>query len=467
MHTPIRRISALIGAAFFSVSVAHAASIIDEQRDTLDSLRDTTLNSDLSYDIIESLTTEVGARMVGTPASDKAEDWAMAKMRALGFDKVWKEESETTIWTRGATEVSISAPYPHKLVALALGGSVGTNGKPLSGKVVSFANLDELKAAAPDSLKGKIAYIAYRMARHTDGNGYGDAVGARVAGASTAAEKGAVAYIMRSVGTDSHRVAHTGVMRYKEGVKKIPALALSNPDADLLDNMLSRTQPVTLSVNMTASGPTNKVTKVANVIGEITGSEHPEQVVTLGAHLDSWDVGTGAIDDGIGVGITIAAAHAISQLPQRPKRTIRVILFAAEETGLVGAKDYVMKHKDEMANHVIGAEWDFGNGNIYQITPGVGEKALSAVKDFATYLAPMGISLSDKNNAKGQSDMSALGEVGQPALNFDPDGSDYFDFHHTEDDTLDKVDATALKHNTAIYTMFAYFAANSEIDFRK
>lgn len=464
LNSPSLRLIA--AALIMCTSPAFADTFTQTHRDTLNTLKQQASEDTLSYDIVESLTTEVGARLVGTPASDKSEQWAADKMRELGFDKVWLEESEATLWERGNSTVTMVAPYQHSLVALALGNSVGTGDTPIRADVVRFDSLDALKAAAPGSLKGKIAYVGFKMHRHIDGRGYGEAVGARVSGASEAAKKGAVAFILRSVGTDSHRVAHTGVMNYADDVKKIPALALSNPDADLLDNALKRDKPVTLSLDVGASGNAGTTT-IANVIGEITGSKYPEQVVTLGAHLDSWDVGTGAIDDGLGVGITLAAAHYISQLEQRPERTIRVILFAAEEIGLAGAKDYVARRNNDMSNHVIGAEWDFGNGNIYRMEPGVGPVALNDIREFANYLAPMGIALAKTNTAKGQSDMSALGHAGQPAVNFNPDGSDYFDVHHTHDDTLDKVNKDALKHNTAVYTLFAYFAAASGVDFRK
>lgn len=444
-----------------------AGEWIDPQLEVLEKLKSKTLESETSYKIVESLTTEVGARLVGTPASDKGVDWAVAKMKQLGFDKVWVEESTADLWQRGEIQASIQSPFPHKVVAISLGGSIGTNGKKLSAEVVQFDDLVALKAAKPGSLDGKIAFVSYRMQRKIDGRGYGVAVGARVSGASEAAKKGAIAYIMRSVGTDDHRVAHTGLMKYQDNVKKIPAVALSNPDADLLLNSLKRDQAVVFSLTSTASGPTGKTASIANVVGDVLGSENPDEVVTLGAHLDSWDVGTGAIDDGVGVGIVLAAGHYISQLNKRPKRTVRIILFAAEEVGLIGAKDYVKKHKNDMHKHIIGAEWDFANGNIYKLEPGVGPSALNAVRDFANYLAPMGVSLAKTNTAKGQSDMSALGDAGQPAFNFSPDGSDYFDYHHTENDTLNMVDKEALKNNTVIYTLFAYFAAQSGVNFRE
>ncbi|WP_246587761.1 M20/M25/M40 family metallo-hydrolase [Alteromonas lipotrueiana] len=447
------------------VSLA-ATGLTQTQTETLQTLKQQALQDDLSYQLIESLTTEVGARLVGSEGEKRSVQWAVDKMKSLGFDKVWTEESEAQLWQRGDMRAQISSPFPHSVAALALGNSVGTNGKTLKAEVVEFADLAALKAASEDELEGKIAFISYKMERHKDGHGYGKAVGARVVGASEAAKKGAVAFIMRSVGTDSNKFAHTGVSRYTEGVKKIPAVAISNPDADLLQNALKRGKPVTFSLTTNASGPTGETTTIANVIGEVTGSKMPEQLVTLGAHLDSWDVGTGAIDDGIGVGITMAAGHYIATLKQRPARTLRVILFAAEEVGLLGAKDYVKQHKDEMSQHVIGAEWDFGNGKIYELEPGINPDALPAMSAFAKELASLGVTMADTNTAKGQSDMSALGEAGQPAVNFNPDGSDYFDFHHTRNDTLDKVDQEALKTNTAIYTMFAFFATSTPTEFR-
>ncbi|MCC2615224.1 M20/M25/M40 family metallo-hydrolase [Aestuariibacter halophilus] len=462
----LHALSTLLMVGLLHSPLSLAATSVADMRDTLDQLKATSTASELAYELTESLTTEVGPRMVGTPGSDKAIDWAVAKMKTLGFDKVWIEESQADLWTRGDTNAQLTAPYPHKLVALALGGSVGTDGKTLTGDIVRFETLDDLKAAAPGSLNGKIAYVAYRMERHIDGHGYGKAVGARVSGAAVAAEKGAIAFVMRSVGTDDNRLAHTGVMRYKDGIRKIPAVAVSNPDADLMDNALKRGQPVTFSLQLGASGPTGKTVRIANVLGEITGTTNPDEFVLLGAHLDSWDVGTGAIDDGIGVGMVMAAAHHIGQLKQRPARSVRVLLFAAEEIGLIGAKDYVARHGD-LKNHVIGAEWDFGNGNIYELAPGVGPSSLNAIRDFAAYLTPMGISLASTNDAKGQSDMSLLGEAGMPAVNFEPDGSDYFDYHHTENDTLDKVNREALVNNTTVYTLFAYFAAQSGVDFRQ
>jgi Zn-dependent M28 family amino/carboxypeptidase len=207
--------------------------------------------------------------------------------------------------------------------------------------------------------------------------------------------------------------------------------------------------------------------KSASVIGEITGSEYPDEIVALGAHLDSWDVGTGAMDDGMGIGIILATGAEIAKLPKHPKRTIRVILYAGEEVGFYGTRKYMELHKNEVAKHVIGAEWDFGLGKIYQIKPGVGAKSLNNIHDLAQLLAPLGVSMSDKNDAVAQSDMSLLSKAGMPSVNFAADGMRYFDYHHTANDTLDKINPEDYKQNTAVYMVFAYFAAQTNVDFRK
>lgn len=445
----------------------HANVLSEDEHAQIELLKNTVLDSELSYQIVESLTTEVGHRLMGSEGDKKAIKWATAKMKALGFDKVWTEEITGPKWIRGEATARIISPYPQDVVVTALGGSVGTGETGITATVEHFKTFTDLKNAPKNSLMGKIAFVSYQMTRHIDGNGYGPAVETRVEGASVAAEKGAIALIMRSVGTDNNRIAHTGIMHYKEGVKKIPAVALSNPDADLLVNQFSREKTVSFHLKMTSSNPKGIIVKSANVIGEITGSVFPNEIVAIGAHLDSWDVGTGAIDDGLGVAMVLASAHHTAQLPIRPKKTLRVILFAAEEVGLLGAKAYVKEHKANIVNHVIGAEWDFGLGRIYKMTPGVGASSLNSIRELAKILAPMGVSLAPTNNARAQSDMSLLSDAGMPSINFSPDGSRYFDYHHTENDTLDKVDAEALKQNTAVYTVFSYFATQSEINFRE
>ena len=454
----------LLGCVGLSVQ---ANTLNEKELKTIEILKQSALKSELTYELIESLSTEVGARMIGTPQDKMAVEWAKKKFNDLGFDKVWTEQVVYHKWTRGDAQARVISPFPQKLVVLALGDSVGTGEQGIQAPIVHFEDLEALKAAKDGSLKGKIAFISKRMERKHDGSGYGPAVGGRSVGPSIASKKGAVAFILRSVGSDSDRVGHTGKLNYQKGVKPIPAAALSNPDADLLVNMLKRNKPIEIFLKLTPKRELDKPVYSANVIGEITGTEKPEEFVVLGAHLDSWDVGTGAVDDGIGVGITMAVGHLIGQLPERPKRSIRVILFAGEEVGLVGGFQYLEKHKANLHNHIIGVEWDFANGLIYDMRSGVGPSALNAVRDLAKLIAPFGVSLNPDNNAPGSSDIRPIVAAGMPAMNFYANGLDYFDFHHTENDTLDKVDKSALPTNTAIYAMFAYFAAQSMVDFRQ
>ncbi len=425
-------------------------------------LRDEALKSSKGYSIVESLTTEVGPRMAGTAGDAAAVVWGEAKLKELGFDKVWKEPVTFKTWKRGIETAEVVAPFPQPLVITALGFSIGTAPEGLSAEIKAYDTLDDLKKAPENDAKGKIVFIKYRMKKARDGSGYGPAVAARGSGAVEAAKKGAVGILIRSIGTDSHRMAHTGMMRYSAEVQKIPAAALSAPDADLLENMLNRDKPVTVKMTLGAyDGP--EYTSY-NVIGEITGSEKPEEYVLIGGHLDSWDLGTGALDDGAGIAITAAAAELISRLPERPKRSIRVVMFANEEQGLVGARAYAEAHKDELHNIITAAESDFGAGPIWRIDSRVKPEALPVAKKIAELLKPLGIKYGN-NRAGGGPDLIPLRQKGISVFSLRQDGTDYFDFHHTPDDTLDKINKEHLDQNTAAYVVFAYLAAQMEGDF--
>ncbi len=436
-------------------------------------LRERALIDNLSVDILESLTTEVGPRRMGTDGDRRAIAWAQAKFKELGFDRVWIEEVDLDHgWIRGEARAEIVSPYPHNIVLTALGYSVGTNGD-LVGELVEFATFEDLEAVPEgDSLDGKIAFISYSMNDYVPEPGasrmaaYGEGTKARGRGHVTAAKRGAEAIVIRSVGTDNHRYAHTGSGNgYVDGVRKIPAAAMSPPDAVLLQNMLKRGKPVTMKMNLTSeiTGPT----KGANIIGEITGRQDPGHYLVLGAHVDSWDEGTGALDDGAGVASMMAAAAFIGQMEQRPKRSIRVLLFAGEEIGFYGVNAYMEKHKNELHEHLLGAEVDSGGGRIHTLISGVGEQSLPVVREMYKLIAPLGIAWSDANNSKGSSDMSVLGRAGMPALSFMQNPNDYMKYHHTPNDTFDKIIPEDMRTLTAAYATIFYLAAEMEVDFRK
>jgi Zn-dependent M28 family amino/carboxypeptidase len=414
-----------------------------------------------AYALVESLTTEIGPRLAGSPNYDRAMEWAKAKFKALGYDKVYAEPVSFTRWERHHESGAIVGANPQPLSLTALGGTVGTNG-PIEAEVVEFDSIESLKSAPAGSLEGKIAFVNKRMERFRDGAGYGPAVKGR-AGASEAAAKGAIAYVIRSIGTDSDRMPHTGNQSYtKEVVRKIPAAALSNPDADQISRLLKR-GPVRITLNLDV-GPGKEYTGY-NVIGEITGrGKLRNEVVVIGGHLDSWDLGTGAIDDGAGVAITMAAGARIGRLKQAPRRTIRVIAFCNEEAGLYGGKAYAETHKAELDLQQLGSESDFGAGRIYGFNAGAAPEAEPVIARIASYLQPLGI---ERMTGKGDAgpDIGPFAKLGMPWAQLAQDGSDYFDYHHTANDTLDKVNSEALDQQVAAYATMAYVAAETTIDF--
>jgi Zn-dependent M28 family amino/carboxypeptidase len=304
----------------------------------LNNLKQEALQSPLAYEIVKSLTVEVGPRIAGSDGDKRAVAWAENKLIELGFDKVYKEPVRVRNWSRGLAQAKVISPYPQSLVITALGGSVATAEGGLQTQVVMFDSLESLIKADASAVSGKIVFINKRMIRDRAGAGYGPVVVGRAKGAIEASKLGAAAVLIRSVGTDNSRFAHTGGMYYADDVKKIPSGALSNADADNLEAMIALGNDVTLDVKMQAKQHGWQTSY--NVIGEITGTEHPEEIVLIAAHLDSWDEGTGALDDGAGVGIVSAAASLVKSLTGNPKRTIRVVLYAAEEAGLIGGYAY-------------------------------------------------------------------------------------------------------------------------------
>jgi Zn-dependent M28 family amino/carboxypeptidase len=263
--------------------------------------------------------------------------------------------------------------------------------------------------------------------------------------------------------------AAAALPRTKSGIPitatPIPAAALSNADADLLGHVLERSKPVTLSLELDCGYDGSDATSY-NVIGEITGSAKPDELVMIGGHLDSWDLGTGAIDDGAGVAIAIAAGQALLRDHVRPRRTIRVVAFANEEQGLWGGKAYAAAHGGEVARHVLAAESDLGADRIYRFDSGVADEALPAIEAIARVLAPLGIERGDNQGGEGP-DIGAMGKLGMPMVSLHQDATRYFDLHHTANDTLDKVDGKSMDTNVAAYAVLIYLAAQADVGFAR
>jgi hypothetical protein len=414
-----------------------------------------------SYTFLESLTSEIGPRLAGTEAEARAADWAAAKLRAAGME-THLETFPMTAWERGVETASVVKPAPQRLVLTALGGSVATPAEGIEAEAVVFRTYAALLAAAPGSLAGKIAVVTERMVRTENGEGYGAANPIRRAGASEAARRGAVAYLHRSLGTDNHRLPHTGALDYVDGVPRIPAAALANPDADQLER-LAALGPVTVHVTLTPTERPNA--QSVTVVGEIKGREKPDEVVLIGAHLDSWDLGTGAIDDGAGDAIVAGVGRLIAALPRHPRRTVRVVLFGAEEMDYSGAA-YAKAHVAEADKIVVAGETDFGARKVYAVQLPAGATDSPFGRSVGEILPPLNALLAREPARHGGSDIEGLRLAGVPFVSLSQNGWDYFDIHHTADDTFDKVDSNELAQNVAVWAAIAYLAAETDVDFR-
>ena len=431
--------------------------------DTVSDLAAKAKTDSWGYDFLADLTTDIGARMAGSKAERDAAEWAAARLKKAGFDEVHIEKFQVPYWARGAEEASITSPRMQALTVAGLGHSAPTPAGGIDAEIVLFKSFQALLDAPEGSLKGKIAVVSQKMVRAQDGEGYGIAGRARFTGPSEAAKRGALALVIRSVGTDNHRIAHTGMTVYAKDAPKIPAAAISNPDADLLERMAAK-GPVKLHLKL--DNKTTENVDTYTVVGELKGREHPEQVVLISGHLDSWELGTGAIDDGAGVAIAAGAAKLIADLPQRPKRTVRVVMFGAEEIGKA-SDAYEAAHGKEAGNIVIAGESDFGAGKVYNAELPAGALTSPFGKQLTAALLPLGVDMLHEGSSHGGADIEGIHEKdGVPFMDFGQDGTHYFDIHHTADDTLDKVDPAELAQNIAVWASFAWLAADSDVDFR-
>jgi carboxypeptidase Q len=350
------------------------------------------------------------------------------------------------VWRRGPEAAEILGPYPQKLTIAALGNSATTGPQGLTGEIVGFDTLDELIAAPDHAVRGKIVFVSHAMPRTQDGSSYGAFRPARSQGPSIASRKGAIAIVIRSIGTDHHRNPHTGVMTFEQGVTPIPAGALAIPDAEQVQRILKHASgPVTMRLTLVS-----QVTRgtSGNVIAEVPGRDRKAPPILVGGHLDSWDLGTGAIDDASGVAIAAASAKRIMDAG-RPLRTIRVVWFGAEEVGLFGGLDYAKRHANEL--HYAIAESDFGADRVWKVDSRLGKEREAEAKALQAALQPLGIVPGALDKADG-SDIEPMLDAGVPGVALNQDGTYYFDLHHTPDDTLDKVDPAALRQNVAAWT---------------
>lgn len=435
-------------------------------------LREAALRSDVGYETLARLCDEHGHRLSGSERLERAIDWMAGELRSMGFQNVRKEPVQVPVWIRGDESLTLLEPMELEVPMLGLGMSVGTPSGGLTGEVVVVEDFDELEALSVSDVSGRIVLFdaPYR--------GYGRTVPYRTQGAIAAAQRGAVAALVRSIGPPGLRTPHTGTMRYRDDTPRIPAAAIATEDSDMIARLADSGNRVVVRLQMSARNEPDGLSH--NLVAEVVGRETPEEVVVIGGHLDSWDVGTGAQDDGVGCLIAVDAARLMLETGLIPRRTVRIVLWTNEENGLRGARAYRDAHTDELDRHVAAIESDSGNGLVqgfrFDFRPAVmgfdsaedgGEafeagrdRMMAVTRDIADLLATTG---ADSVFAAGSgADVGPLAARGVPALGLHHDTSEYFVIHHTEADTFDKIDLTDMQKNTAAMAVMAYVLAEME-----
>lgn len=427
------------------------------------------LESDYAYKQTAYMCNNIGPRLSGSQQAARAVEYVADEMRRLGL-RVELEELKVPHWVRGI-ETGALVQFPgmasgttQKIVLTALGGSIATPATGLTAEVVVVESFDELTALGRNRVAGKIVLFNNKFDRQMAGQGFGDraygqAVAYRGAGPIAAARLGAVASLVRSIGGSQNRLVHTGQTRYAQDAPKIPAAAVANEDAELLAHLAAQG---TVRMRLVLTPQQLPEATSYNVIADIRGSEHPEQIVIVSGHLDSWDLGTGAIDDASGVAMAMETMRLIKRLGLRPKRTIRFIAWMNEENGLVGGRTYARNQKPNIADHFAAIESDRGAGHPLGFY-------FSGKREIAQFLPPIsgvlrtsGAGLAQWVENSPEADISPLAAEGVPAFGLWQDTRTYFDYHHTEADTLDKIDPQELARNAAVMAVLAYGLANLE-----
>jgi len=439
----------------------------DQQLHTMERLREAAMKSDYAYNELQHLSDNIGPRLSGSPQAQRAVDYVAGEMRALGAE-VTLEKASVPHWVRGAEAAELTI-WPgqatgttQKIVLTALGGSVATAPEGLTAEVVVVDNWQQLHALPAGAVKGKILLFNHPFDKELAATGhgleaYGNSVVYRAAGPIAGAAVGAVAVLVRSVGGADFRLPHTGLTEYAPGTPRIPAAAVTAEDAELL-KVLTSQGPVTMHLTLTPQ--TLPDAQSYNVIADWKGTEHPEQVVVVSGHLDSWDLGTGAIDDGAGVAVSMQAIQLMKELGIHPRRTVRVIAWMSEEEGSEGAAAYMAEHAAEMGNHVGAIESDLGadhpTGIYFAGKPELGQW----LRPVAMVLDANGAGSLESAPETGE-DIAGMTEKGVPSFAPVQDSRFYFNYHHTAADTFDKVDKKHLNENAAIMAVLAYALADS------
>ncbi|HEY0169788.1 MAG TPA: M20/M25/M40 family metallo-hydrolase [Pyrinomonadaceae bacterium] len=424
---------------------------IEEYRERAARHNGAALTDDTAYRRLAWLTDRIGHRLSGSAALERAVEWATAEMRRDRLDNVRAEKVMVPHWVRGEESLELVGPSSLKLSMLGLGGSEGTPAEGVTGEVVVVRNFDELDSLG-EKVRGKV--VLYNVPFTT----YGQTVAYRGGGASRAARYGALAALVRSVTPVSLQTPHTGSLRYPENTARIPAAAVAIEGAELLQRMYERGERPRVRLKMQARFLPDA--ESANVVAELRGRERPEEVVLVGGHLDSWDVGQGAHDDGGGCVVSWEVVRLLKALNLRPRRTIRVVLFTNEENGLRGGTGYRDAHKAEVANHVLAIESDSGvyRPTGFGLSAGASAQARADLQEIARLLSGIRADRIDPDG--GGADISPIMAEGVPGASLNVDGSHYFDIHHTHADTLDKVNPQEMAACVAAMAVMAYVVAD-------
>ena len=461
----MKRLRAISHFRFSILAVAAAGTLhaqdIESQRATSTQLIQAALKDSAAYKRLARLVDGFGHRMSGSESLERALDWIVDEMKKDGFENVHKEPVTVTHWVRGEESAELLAPRRMKLAMLGLGRSIGTPEGGIRAPVLVVKSFADLRARAADA-RGKI--VVFNVPFDTTiapFAGYGKAVVYRGVGADSASAVGAAAVLVRSVAPRSLRSPHTGGMAPYDTtgrLKRIPAAAISVEDAELLQRMQDRGERIEVLLKMNAR--TLLPARSHNVVAEIRGSSKPEEVIVMGGHIDSWDVGQGAMDDGAGCVIAWEALRLIKESGVRPKRTIRVVLWTNEEIGLAGGLAYRDAHKSEIEKHVLAMESDNGVFTPRAIQFAGGEGGMAIAQRIASLLSAVGV---DSARAGGpEADIGPIFALGVPVITLDTDQSRYFWYHHSEADTIDKLDPVDVAKDTAIFAVVANVVANMD-----
>jgi hypothetical protein len=412
------------------------------------------------WEKLQELCDGIGHRLSGSPALERAVVWAQDTMKKAGLENVRAEKVMVPVWVRGDEKIELVEPRSARLAALALGGSVGTGETPVEAPIVPVKDFPELDRLGEEGVKGKIVVF------NVPWKDYGETVQYRTNGAARAAKLGAVGALVRSAGPGGLRTPHTGAMKYADDAPRIPAAAISAEDAAMLGRLAAKGGA---RVRMKLGCESRPDAESANVVGELRGSTYPDEIVLVGGHLDSWDVGQGAQDDGGGVITSLEAVAHLKRLGLRPRRTIRVVFFTNEENGLRGGYAYRDQHLAELKDHVLAIETD--GGLEKPIGFGLGEKAekdgsipprqLAAAEKMRGVLSLLaGLGAETLTAGGGGADIGPLRKEGVLLASIDTVGARYFEWHHTEADTIDKIDPADMSKAAAAIAVVAYVVAD-------